>query len=138
MKYKTQQEKTEALVACDQSIAHWQSIAAGIGVDAGTRSCALCRLVYNDCSKCRFNELYGYCGISDNNPYTAWSIHIWKVHKRHIREYWAKWDEQASCYISDFRYKRMCLCSECVALANDVVKALMCTYKHIDDSTIVF
>ncbi len=66
------------LAALNGSIAKWQRIAAGIGVDYGIANCPLCQLFINidysgciDCSGCPVAAKTGTIECGDT-PYEAW------------------------------------------------------------------
>ena len=72
--------KSEAL---EKSIQKWDSIAGGIGIDCGSRNCALCKL-YNmsrniTCKGCPVRDFTGASGCS-GSPYNKWHDHQLESH----------------------------------------------------------
>jgi hypothetical protein len=68
-------EKT--LEALRGSIRKWESIAAGIGVDAGSTNCPLCHLfVDGDCYGCPASK-WGDC---IDTPFEEFGDHVWHEH----------------------------------------------------------
>lgn len=87
--------------ALEKSIAKWESIVEGTGMDAARENCALCELFNtgNGCDGCPVYENTGenYC---EGTPYIAWCFH----HKNHHQ-----------CRHAPF----MVVCSTCRELAFD-------------------
>jgi len=68
--------KPEVLEALKGSIRKWESIVAGIGIDAGTHNCDLCKMFrIDDCRYCPSE-----CGM--NSAYSAWETHQVVDHDR--------------------------------------------------------
>lgn len=101
------------LEALKKSIGKWESIAAGIGIDAGTRNCALCRLFFLDCPSCVVAEATGKQWWCNGSPYRAFI------------------DHHDDCHLdADYRYA---LCPECRRLAQaevDFLKSLLPEESH--------
>lgn len=62
------------LIALQGSIAKWQAIVDGTGVDDGTENCPLCLMFYGDfggCAGCPVNE-HTSCSFCKATPYEDW------------------------------------------------------------------
>lgn len=70
--------KPQTLAALHASIDKWEAIAAGTGVDKGTKNCPLCALFFNRdvpetcCQGCPVVERAGPPNC-DNTPYREWA-----------------------------------------------------------------
>jgi len=92
-------EPLDVLELIDRSAMKWESIGAGIGLDAGPRNCALCSVFFEcGCNGCPVKKYSGF-DCCTNTPYDDWLFHMQIDHER--------W--------SDMPY--FALCPECRRLA---------------------
>jgi len=70
----------ETLEALKRSIQKWESIESGIGIDRGSKNCALCEIFVFDpdyrwiCSGCPVSEKTGFYDCT-GTPYDNWHKH---------------------------------------------------------------
>ena len=83
----TDQMAPDTLEALNGSIAKWEAIVAGTGVDKGVENCPLCkRFFFNCCQGCPVNDVGGYGCIG--TPYDQWcALEVDKVTNDEEREY---------------------------------------------------
>jgi len=90
-KAPTKKQKDEKAIA--SSIAKWEKIAYGEGVDHGGGNCALCAIYFKNPDPCRScpiqktSPLFSYCS---NTPYEEWCKHHREYHGNEVLPIWVE------------------------------------------------
>ncbi len=103
---------SEVITATKESMTKWQSIIQGIGIDAHSNNCSLCKYFYTSCIYCPYDFFFYDC-MRQKNAYSIWDKHHCARHSRfHFNGQ------------TQFERKRMVFCPTCRKLAQDILDQL--------------